>query len=176
MKEPRRSRPLSFNFKHLQQRFLVRGVTTYEIYGTWSTTRTNLIIMNHIIQNQLDRVDTALNTLTTSIESYNPSIPAAIDLLAADDELQKSVKLRKHQSSMYVDCSYLISTEWHNIKPTAHAFSNFVQKSKTMSSKPNPNSLYLPKFVKSSSQHQLLHFQKTHATCPSLNSWSMRRT
>ncbi|KAL9628095.1 MAG: hypothetical protein Q9204_006118 [Flavoplaca sp. TL-2023a] len=50
--------------------------------------------MNNIIQSQLDRVDIALNTLITSIESYNPSIPAAIDLLAADDELQKSVKLQ----------------------------------------------------------------------------------
>ncbi|KAL8877314.1 MAG: hypothetical protein Q9198_004647 [Flavoplaca austrocitrina] len=50
--------------------------------------------MNNNIQSQLDRVDTALNTLITSIESYNPSIPAAVDLLAADDELQKSVKLQ----------------------------------------------------------------------------------
>lgn len=48
--------------------------------------------MNVIIQNQLDRIETALNTLITSIESYNPSVPAAIDLLAADTALQQGVK------------------------------------------------------------------------------------
>ncbi|KAL8775563.1 MAG: hypothetical protein Q9209_000059 [Squamulea sp. 1 TL-2023] len=56
--------------------------------------------MNSIIQRQLDRVDTALNTLITSIESYNPSVPAAVDLLAADDELQQGVKLlAQHQTN-----------------------------------------------------------------------------
>lgn len=49
-------------------------------------------MMNVIIQNQLDRIETALNTLITSIESYNPSVPAAIDLLAADTALQEGVK------------------------------------------------------------------------------------
>ena len=48
--------------------------------------------MNTIIQGQLDRVDTALNTLIESIASYNPSVPAANDLLAADDELAEGVK------------------------------------------------------------------------------------
>ncbi|KAI4250874.1 MAG: hypothetical protein LQ352_005200 [Teloschistes flavicans] len=55
-------------------------------------------MMNVIIQNQLDRIETALNTLITSIESYNPSVPAAIDLLAADTALQEGVKqLTQHQ-------------------------------------------------------------------------------
>ncbi|KAL9006732.1 MAG: hypothetical protein Q9188_000510 [Gyalolechia gomerana] len=55
--------------------------------------------MNAIIQGQLDRVEAALNTLVSSIESYNPSVPAAIDLLAADTELQKGVKqLAQHQA------------------------------------------------------------------------------
>lgn len=55
--------------------------------------------MNVIIQGQLDRVEAALNTLVSSIESYNPSVPAAIDLLAADTELQKGVKqLSQHQA------------------------------------------------------------------------------
>ncbi|KAL8681039.1 MAG: hypothetical protein Q9186_002812 [Xanthomendoza sp. 1 TL-2023] len=55
-------------------------------------------IMNTLIQGQLDRVEAALNTLTASIESYNPSVSAAIDLLAADDELQQGVKLlAQHQ-------------------------------------------------------------------------------
>ncbi|KAL8783814.1 MAG: hypothetical protein Q9213_004360 [Squamulea squamosa] len=56
--------------------------------------------MNTIIQRQLDRVDSALNALITSIESYNPSVPAAVDLLAADDELQQGVKLlAQHQTN-----------------------------------------------------------------------------
>ncbi|KAI4133714.1 MAG: hypothetical protein LQ338_000043 [Usnochroma carphineum] len=55
--------------------------------------------MNAIIQAQLDRVEAALNTLISSIESYNPSVPAAIDLLAADTELQKGVEqLAQHQA------------------------------------------------------------------------------
>ncbi|KAL8750287.1 MAG: hypothetical protein Q9199_007171 [Rusavskia elegans] len=56
--------------------------------------------MNSMIQSQLDRVDTALNALIASIESYNPSVPAAFDLLAADDELQRGVKLlAEHQAN-----------------------------------------------------------------------------
>ena len=51
--------------------------------------------MNRIIQDQFDHVDTALNTLIESIASYNPSVAAANDLLAADDELTKGVKLRE---------------------------------------------------------------------------------
>ncbi|KAL8941422.1 MAG: hypothetical protein Q9211_001831 [Gyalolechia sp. 1 TL-2023] len=55
--------------------------------------------MNGIIQGQLDRVEAALHTLISSIESYNPSVPAAIDLLAADTELQKGVQqLAQHQA------------------------------------------------------------------------------
>ncbi len=64
--------------------------------------------MNTIIQSQLDRVDTALNSLITSIESYNPSVPAAIDLLVADDGLQQGVKLRKHLSAGFNDRKVLI--------------------------------------------------------------------
>ncbi|KAI4157076.1 MAG: hypothetical protein L6R39_000790 [Caloplaca ligustica] len=55
--------------------------------------------MNAIIQTQLDRVEAALNILISSIESYNPSIPAALDLLAADTDLQKGVEqLAQHQA------------------------------------------------------------------------------
>ena len=43
--------------------------------------------MNAIIQQNLDRVEVALNTLVESITSYNPSISAAIDLLSADEDL-----------------------------------------------------------------------------------------
>ena len=55
--------------------------------------------MNAIIQNQLDRVETALNTLIESIASYNPSIPAANALLAADDDLNNGLKQRMNKLS-----------------------------------------------------------------------------
>ena len=48
--------------------------------------------MNTIIEAQLDRVETALNTLVESIASYNPSIPAASALLSADDDLNNGLK------------------------------------------------------------------------------------
>lgn len=47
--------------------------------------------MNTIVQNQLDRLENALNTLIDSIASYNPSIPAATDLVNADDDLNKGI-------------------------------------------------------------------------------------
>ena len=70
-----------------------RRVTYWSLYYAFSIT------MNTVIQNQLDRVETALNTLITSIESYNPSVPAAIDLLTADTDLQEGVKQRKTSCS-----------------------------------------------------------------------------
>ncbi|KAL9039137.1 MAG: hypothetical protein Q9214_004998 [Letrouitia sp. 1 TL-2023] len=56
--------------------------------------------MNSVLQSQLSRVESALNTLITSIESYNPSVPAALDLLSADSELQNDVQvLCQHQAN-----------------------------------------------------------------------------
>ncbi|KAI4159826.1 MAG: hypothetical protein LQ342_006244 [Letrouitia transgressa] len=56
--------------------------------------------MNNALQSQLSRVESALNTLITSIESYNPSVPAALDLLSADSELQNDVQvLCQHQAN-----------------------------------------------------------------------------
>lgn len=56
--------------------------------------------MNAIIQSQLDRVESALANLIDSIAAYNPSVPAASTLLAADDELQKGLKqLAQHQAN-----------------------------------------------------------------------------
>ena len=43
--------------------------------------------MNSALQSQLDRIENALNTLIDSITSYNPSVPATQELLAADDAL-----------------------------------------------------------------------------------------
>lgn len=54
--------------------------------------------MDKILHSQLDRLDAALTTLTESISDYNPSIPAAHALLAADDDLQRGLKqLHTHQ-------------------------------------------------------------------------------
>lgn len=50
--------------------------------------------MNATLQSQLDRVESSLNTLIDSITTYNPSVPAAIDLLSADDELTKGLEQR----------------------------------------------------------------------------------
>ena len=56
--------------------------------------------MNTQIQSQLDRVESALNNLTDSITSYNPSVSSALDLLTADDELAKGVEqLATHQTN-----------------------------------------------------------------------------
>ena len=48
--------------------------------------------MNKILQAQLDRIETALATLTESIATYNPSIPAAQALLSADYDLQQGLQ------------------------------------------------------------------------------------
>ena len=54
--------------------------------------------MDTILQAQLDRIETALTTLTKSITAYNPSIPAAQALLSADDDLQQGIReLHIHQ-------------------------------------------------------------------------------
>lgn len=53
--------------------------------------------MNAILQAQLDRVESALSTLIESIASYNPSIPAANALLAADDDLNTGLKQRMNE-------------------------------------------------------------------------------
>ena len=48
--------------------------------------------MDAIVYGKLDGIEVALNTLIDSITSYNPSVAAATDLLAADDELDHAVK------------------------------------------------------------------------------------
>ncbi|KAA6410518.1 MAG: hypothetical protein FRX48_05940 [Lasallia pustulata] len=54
--------------------------------------------MDAILQSQLDRVETALNTLLDSITTYNPSVPAALDLLSADTDLTRGLnQLCAHQ-------------------------------------------------------------------------------
>ncbi|MCJ1275379.1 hypothetical protein MMC21_003182 [Puttea exsequens] len=57
--------------------------------------------MNAQIQSRLDALSTALTTLLDSISSYNPSIPATSALLAADADLQRSLKaLHTHQKNV----------------------------------------------------------------------------
>lgn len=78
-------------------------------------------IMNAILQSQLDRVETALNTLIDSITSYNPSIPAAIDLLSADEELTNGLEQRKPtfytSSPPYPSCRNPCITNAYHLPP-----------------------------------------------------------
>ncbi|KAG8528191.1 uncharacterized protein KY384_007108 [Bacidia gigantensis] len=56
--------------------------------------------MDAILQTHFSNIETALTTLTDSIASYNPSIPAAHSLVAADEELQVGLKrLLTHQKN-----------------------------------------------------------------------------
>ncbi|KAL6707573.1 hypothetical protein ACN47E_003922 [Coniothyrium glycines] len=56
--------------------------------------------MDDILTAQFDRVERALGTLVDSIAAYNPSPQAAIDLVAADDDLSQGLdQLAKHQAN-----------------------------------------------------------------------------
>ncbi|KAG9186116.1 hypothetical protein G6011_02672 [Alternaria panax] len=56
--------------------------------------------MDDILNEQFERVEKALTTLVDSIAAYNPAIQAAIDLVAADDELSQGLdQLAKHQAN-----------------------------------------------------------------------------
>lgn len=50
--------------------------------------------MEDILSAQFDRVEKALSTLVDSIAAYNPSPQAAVDLVAADDELSQGLDQR----------------------------------------------------------------------------------
>lgn len=51
--------------------------------------------MLSIFQARYQRVDKALNTLIESIAAYNPSVSAADELVAADDEVNESLEQRR---------------------------------------------------------------------------------
>jgi hypothetical protein len=56
--------------------------------------------MNEVLDQQFQRVDAALKTLVESISSYNPSPAAALDLVAADEELSQGLQqLSVHQAN-----------------------------------------------------------------------------
>lgn len=50
--------------------------------------------MDDILVAQFERVEKALGTLVDSIAAYNPSPQAALDLVAADDELSQGLDKR----------------------------------------------------------------------------------
>lgn len=50
--------------------------------------------MEDVLSTQFDRVEKALGTLVDSIAAYNPSPQAALDLVAADDELSQGLDQR----------------------------------------------------------------------------------
>ncbi|ORY12659.1 vitamin-D-receptor interacting mediator subunit 4-domain-containing protein [Clohesyomyces aquaticus] len=56
--------------------------------------------MDAILHSQFQRVEAALSTLVDSIASYNPNPQAAVDLVAADEELSKGLELlAQHQAN-----------------------------------------------------------------------------
>jgi hypothetical protein len=54
------------------------------------------IPMEDILSTQFDRVEKALSTLVDSIAAYNPSPQAAVDLVAADDQLSHGLDQREN--------------------------------------------------------------------------------
>jgi hypothetical protein len=52
-------------------------------------------MMEDVLSTQFDRVEKALSTLVDSIAAYNPSPQAALDLVAADDDLSRGLDQRK---------------------------------------------------------------------------------
>jgi hypothetical protein len=51
--------------------------------------------MDVILDDQFQKVETALNTLIDSITTYNPSTTAAAHLIAADEELTQGLEQRR---------------------------------------------------------------------------------
>lgn len=50
--------------------------------------------MDAVLEAQLERIETALSHLLSSIITYNPSTSAADELLQADDELSRGLEQR----------------------------------------------------------------------------------
>lgn len=48
--------------------------------------------MEEILETRFQRVEAALQTLIDSITTYNPSPPAAVELVAADDSLSEGLE------------------------------------------------------------------------------------
>ncbi|KAF2008460.1 hypothetical protein BU24DRAFT_97049 [Aaosphaeria arxii CBS 175.79] len=56
--------------------------------------------MDAVLQSHFARVESALSTLVESIATYNPSTQAALDLVAADDDLSEGLdQLSHHQAN-----------------------------------------------------------------------------
>lgn len=68
------------------------------------------------IQDQFTRVENALSTLIDSITSYNPSPAAAIDLLAADDELSEGLSRRASDASAISNAYEADQQKWQLTK------------------------------------------------------------
>ena len=73
--------------------------------------------MDAILDAQLERMETALGTLLTSIITYNPNVSAADELLLADDDLSRGLEQRKSASnaqSQRNDANATAVTRHHN--------------------------------------------------------------
>ena len=95
--------------------------------------------MNQIMQSRLDRIDASLSALIDSIASYNPSIAAAQDLLAADDALNQGVKqLVTHQRNHSRITSLRAEIDTSNAAITAKLTSLATLRSDILSRKITP--------------------------------------
>lgn len=62
--------------------------------------------MNAIVQRSFDSLETSLESLVESVSSYNPSPPAAIAVVNADDILTESLEQRtSHIALNWTTCS-----------------------------------------------------------------------
>jgi len=76
--------------------------------------------MDDTLHAQFQRIEAALGTLVDSIAAYNPSPQAAVDLIAADDELSRGLDKRacpplplRVAAHELTACSYAAPSEPH---------------------------------------------------------------
>jgi hypothetical protein len=67
----------------------------YFFYLPIPTARLHYPEMDAILDRRFENVEAALNTLIDSITTYNPSTSAAASLVAADEELNQGLEMRK---------------------------------------------------------------------------------
>jgi hypothetical protein len=79
--------------------------------------------MDVLLDDQFQKVETALNLLIESITKYNPSTTAAADLIAADEELTQGLERRKsspQHTLVWMYSSNIILSSSAPSKPCPH--------------------------------------------------------
>lgn len=65
--------------------------------------------MDDILNEHFNRVEKALTTLVDSIAAYNPATQAAVDLVAADDQLSEGLDQRTPTTLVFLPRSGLLT-------------------------------------------------------------------